>query len=66
MESPQKKFHHESCKKVKISISPKKNNMQMENNVNLTNLKSSDPGFDINDLFFDDDDDEFLESVMVR
>jgi hypothetical protein len=63
VESPKKAGLRESCKKIKISLTPKKENDI--NKINSTKVELfEDPGFDINDLVFDDaEEEEFLQSV---
>ena len=59
VESPKKITQHDTNKKLKISMSPKKSK---ENNGNSINKASDD--FDFDGLIFDDDDDSFLEMVL--
>lgn len=60
--SPDKVQLSDSRKKFKVSTSPKKLNIESENDVNLLNFQE-ELNDELDGLCFDDDDEEFLMSV---
>lgn len=64
--SPKKAFDTDNCKKLKVSVSPKvKYNENNGNTLNL-HIESKELEEELNDLCFEDDDDEFFKNVSFQ